>query len=61
MDSELFSYMIPRLRCMGCGAEYRLGESTCAICGWELPRPPGEQAWHREGAAERPAASIQRS
>jgi rRNA maturation endonuclease Nob1 len=61
MDSELFNYMTPRLRCMNCGAEYTIGEDTCTECGWELPRLPGEHAWQREGETEALTDSTQRS
>jgi hypothetical protein len=60
MNSELFSYMIPQLRCMNCGAEYSLGEGRCATCGGELPMPPGEREWQREGTIKAPIGSIRR-
>jgi hypothetical protein len=60
MDSELFRYMTPRLRCMNCGTEYSLGENNCVECGWELPKPPGERGWRGDEEAEALANSIRR-
>jgi rRNA maturation endonuclease Nob1 len=52
MDSELFNYMIPVLRCMNCGTEYSLGENACSVCGQELPKPPGEYEEQEKGEAK---------
>jgi rRNA maturation endonuclease Nob1 len=61
MDSKLFSYMIPRLRCMNCGMEYHLGEDACTECGWELPKPPGEREGQGKEQAEIVLDNIRRS